>query len=130
MVGAQEGVGEVQVGVLSLVEALQGGGETVDDRGGGRERGGEAMPLSLKECVIWIQGGVERGEGRRRWVGRWGEGGHFLGIDSCFQLLRALNAAADSMRRVHMLQQLPGRVLGLPAAAAGEEAGLWRQSGN
>ena len=39
VVGAQEGVGEVQVGVLSLVEALQGGGETVDDRGGGGERG-------------------------------------------------------------------------------------------
>ena len=88
------------------------------------------MPLSLQKGVIRIEGRVERGEGRGRGVGRWREGGHFLGIDSCFQLLRALNAAADSMRRVHMLQQLPGRVLGLPAAAAGEQTGLWRQSGN
>ena len=36
MVGAQEGVGEVQVGVLSLVEALQGGGRrwTTEEEGG------------------------------------------------------------------------------------------------
>ena len=64
------------------------------------------------------------------WIRRGREGGHLLSSGSLLQLLGALDAAADAVDSVHVLQQLPGGVLGDAAAAAREQTRLWRQSGN